>query len=323
MTRRDLTRIGWVVLAGLLVVLACGGPKSPGGERPEHRPTPVALVVEQVISGRLLGASLETPFGVARSPINQYYLTDAGANRILRLDADLKPVDDIGGFGFGAGQFRSPGFCHLDNGGNLWVSDEGNRRAVRLDARLNFVDELRLFDVDSLTDFNHPSGVAVSDYGDLWVADRTGNRIAVFDNVLRFDRVTGDFGYSGGQLTSPEKIIVEPDGDFLVCDAGGARIVRYDQYGNYRGETKLDKHLYPIAAARDGDRLWVIDHHGSALLCLDGKGTVSFRTGPQLIGDSTPLREPTDLTMLPDGRLLVVDSGNARLLLCRIVIDQP
>lgn len=284
---------------------------------------PAALVVERVITGRFLGASLEAPFGIARSPLDQYYLTDAEANRIIRLDAEFEAVDDIGGFGFGVGQFNSPGFCHLDNGGNLWVSDDDNRRVVRLDARLNFVDELRLYDTDSLSDFGQPSGVAASDYGDLWVADRTGDRIAVFDNVLNFDRLIGDYGYSSGQLTSPEKILVESNGDFLVCDAGAARLVRYDQYGNYRGEVKLGNYVYPIAAAKDGDRLWVVDHHGATLLCLDGKGKVVFSTGPQLIGDNTRLREPTDLVLLPDDRLLVVDSGNARLLLCRIVVDQP
>lgn len=323
MARHDLTRIGWVVPAGLLLILACGGPKSAGEEEVDDRPPPAALVVEKVISGRLQGTPLDTPFGIARSPINHYYLTDVGANRVIRMDSELEAIDDIGGFGFGAGQFNGPGFCHFDNGGSLWVSDDGNRRIVRLDARLNFVDELRLSDNDALADFGQPSGVAASAFGDLWVADRTADRIAVFDNLLSFDRLVGDFGYSGGQLTSPEKIVAEPDGGFLVCDAGRARLVRYDRYGNYRGEIELEQLAYPISVARDRNRLWVVDHHASALACVDGRGRTVFRTGPQLIGENTPLREPTDMTLLPDGRLLVVDSGNSRLLVCRIVIDQP
>jgi sugar lactone lactonase YvrE len=323
MARLDLTRIGWVVLAGLLPIIGCGGPDSAGEEEADDRPAPAALVVERVVADDEIGVSLESPFGIAKSPIDQYYLTDAGANRVMRLDAELTAIDNLGGFGFGAGQFNSPGFCHLDNANNLWVSDDGNRRIVRLDARLNFVDELRLLTTDSLSDFGHPSGVAASVYGDLWVADRDRDRIAVFDNVLNFDRLIGDFGYSGGRLASPEKIIIEKNGDFLVCDAGNARLVRYDSYGNYQDEIQLDGYVYPIGAVRDRGRLWVVDHHSSAVLCLNRKGEVVFRTGPQLIGDGTPLRRPTDLVMLPDGKLLVVDSGNARLLVCRIVIDQP
>ncbi len=50
----------------------------------------------------------------------------------------------------------------------------------------------------------------------------------------------GDFGYSGEQLTSPEKIIIDLQDNFVVCDAGAGRIVKYDMFGSFVEEVILD-----------------------------------------------------------------------------------
>ncbi|HVP07691.1 MAG TPA: hypothetical protein VMS71_07610, partial [Candidatus Acidoferrum sp.] len=132
-----------------------------------------------------------------------------------------------------------------------------------------------------------------------------------------------DFGYTGGQLTGPEKIVAYSKDTFYVCDAGNDRIVVYDSYGNYSRRMTDQSWKYPIALAFDGPNLfWLLDRETGtfSLYRTDGMHLRTF--GPQLMGSSESLLNPSDLVVLPGNRLLIADSGSNRLLLCRIIYGQ-
>ena len=306
----------------ILLALACGGP--PGGPRTAPTPPkmPSALLVEQVIEGQVRGQPLSNPAGLAAAPDGVVYLADNGNHRLIRFDSTLKPTHEIGGYGFSAGLLNRPTYIALDNSLNLWVTDEGNRRIVRYDARLNFVDEIELRDEDDPFKFGRPAGVAVTAYGEVWVADADQDRIALFDNAGKFDRFLGEFGYSGGQLRDPEKITGLPDGDFVVADAGNSRLVFYDSYGGFHRESGKTGLVEPIAAAYDGDYLWVLEASGKRVVCLDMAGRRQFMTVPLVLGNRMGLNQSRDIAALPDGRLIIADGGNNRLVVCRIVYDE-
>ncbi len=84
---------------------------------------------------------------------------------------------------------------------------------------------------------------------------------------------------------------------------------------------KLDSDSYPIAATADKMLLWVLDRRNSKLQCFDAEGYLVFEMGPSLPGDQAALKNPSDLLLLPDGMLLISDTGNNRLVLCRIVYE--
>jgi DNA-binding beta-propeller fold protein YncE len=164
----------------------------------------------------------------------------------------------------------------------------------------------------------------VTEYGALWVADRERDRVIVLDNQGRFESFIGDFGYTGGQLSSPEKVVAMPGGaGFVVCDAGNGRLVFYDGYGNFQSELAHEKFEYPIAAAAEpaGD-LWVLDGVSGRLFFVDATATVLFETGPRLPGNDRALKGPSDIVRLADGRLLISDTGNNRLLVCRVILEE-
>ncbi|MGH8016550.1 MAG: NHL repeat-containing protein, partial [Candidatus Zixiibacteriota bacterium] len=169
----------------------------------------VFLIVERVVSGQTLNTSLTEPFGLAESRDGYIFVVDRGNNKVIRLSPELVSEKQIGGFGIGAESFNRPTFVTIDNGLNIYISDENNRRVARYDARLNFVDEIAFKDEEDPFKFGYPSGVGVTSYGEVWVADRDKNRICLFNNVGRFNRFIGEFGSTEGQMQNPEKIVAE------------------------------------------------------------------------------------------------------------------
>jgi sugar lactone lactonase YvrE len=274
-------------------------------------------LVEKVLNQDFHGRALNNPFGLAVDMKGNLIVSDADNDRLVRYRPDLAPDIDIGGFGSGENGFSHPTFMTFDNGLNLLVADEKNRRIARYNSQLIYVDEIQFYDSEDPLKFGYPSGVATTDYGEVWVADRDKNRIAVFNNVGQFDRFVGDYGAPGGQLSTPEKIISGKEG-FLVCDAGNSRLMLYDRYGNFEKKIESNDFGYPIAAVRDSSLLWVLDGSTSEVYCLDSRNKVIFRTGPMLPGDTEGLKQPSDIVMLPSGRLAIADSGNNRIVICRI-----
>lgn len=283
---------------------------------------PAAVVVERIIEGSVLGVKLSKPWGLATTDDGRLFVTDNGNHRLIEFDSNLQPARDIGGFGSAEGFFNRPTFIAIDQSLNIVVTDEGNRRLCRFNSQLLFVESISVFDEDDPLKFGYPSGVALTTYGETWVGDRDNDRIAVFNNVGSFDRFVGDFGYSGGQVISPEAIRLAPRDFFLVCDAGNGRLVLYDEYGNYERELIDDYLKYPISAAPTGSGWWVIDGSTGRIVLITGRGEVLYEIVGQPMGTALPLSQPSDIALLPHDRLAIADTGNDRILICKIVREQ-
>jgi len=307
----------------LILMIGCSKPPRETGESAVMR-APVALLVEQVVDRSVLGLPLREPFGLAADHRGMVYVVDAGNNRLVRFASDMKADRETSGFGASGGLLDRPSFVTLDNDLNLFVSDAGNRRVCRFDAELNYVSEIELSDEDDPLMYGEPSGLALTDYGELWLADHDKSQLAVFDNIGGFDRVIGDFGYSGGQLAKPEKVLADPGRDaFIVCDAGNARLVTYDFYGNFDGQIKHPEFEYPIAATPgEIGGLWVLDNALGRVMLFDAAGRSVFATGPLLAGSNVSLKSPSDILSLRNDRLLIADTGNNRLVICRILYNE-
>lgn len=310
-----------VTATAVFVTLGC----LPAANLPEESRaagSPAAVIVLKTISGEILGNDLNQPAGLTVDFRGNIFLSDAGNDRVVKFDNNLVPIGEIGGQGIQEGLLDEPSFLHIDNGLNLIVAERGNRRLSRFDSRLNFVDVIFFEAFDDPTRFGYPSGVAVADFGEIWVADHEKNRLVIFDNLGKFDRFAGDFGHSGGPLSRPEKLVIDDNGRIIVCDAGNKRLMIYDEYGNYLSRIHVDGLEYPQAVAIDGANLWLLDGHTGVLFYLDRGGYTLFRVGPAIPGSDKILNRPSDIVLLDDNRLLISDSGNNRLLLCRIIRDE-
>ena len=157
----------------------------------------------------------------------------------------------------------------------------------------------------------------------LMMCDEENSRIATFNNIGQFDRFIGGYGYSGGSLHSPPKLTRIRGEKFVVCDAGNRRLAFYDEYGNFDRAIRTEELDFPSAVIQDTDgRLWVLDRTTATIACYATSGNLLYRISDLLPGTDQPLRGPSDLAMMIDGHMLISDSGNNRLLVCKVVFEE-
>ncbi|MBN1834215.1 MAG: hypothetical protein JW820_00115 [Spirochaetales bacterium] len=142
------------------------------------------------------------------------FVSEYGANRIVRTRLDGEELGRFGETGSGPGQLLGPQYLAADEQGYLYVSDWGNARVSKFDWAGNFVLSMGQGAV-----LGSPSGVAVEG-GHVYVADQGKGRIAVFDQSGNFVRAIGE-----GRLVKPEGLVFrDPDTLFVSDDT---RIERY------------------------------------------------------------------------------------------------
>ncbi len=316
------------ILTVLLVAASCGGGAGGGKPAGQERGTrlqpaniPAALVLERELVGRLIETPLRGPTGVAYDGADGLYISDTRNHRVLKVDTTFAVLDDAGGFGAQTGLFNRPMYLAVDFALNILVADYGNRRVARYNSHLEYVDQISLVDPEDPLRFGNPMSAAVTSFGETWVTDPERNEIIVFDQAGQFQRLIGDFGYSGGQVESPTKIILDRQRRFVVCDSDNGRLVRYDLDGNFIDELGDRRLGYPVGVTANRDGYWLIDQETAELILLDDYGEIVAVLPKMLTGSDKPLKQPSDLAAIGTDRLVIVDTGNNRVLLCRIVYE--
>lgn len=152
--------------------------------------------------------------------------------------------------------------------------------------------------------FNHPSDIAVSPTGDIYVSDGYGNSC-----VHRFTadgRHTASFGTPGsgpGQFRVPHSLRVAKDGRLYVCDRENHRVQVFSEDGEYLDQWTDFK--FPMGIHIDADQtVYVTDQVPRlSILNLDGKLLArgrTFENGHNVYSDSR-------------GDLYAVDTANQRV----------
>ncbi|MBN2226911.1 MAG: NHL repeat-containing protein [candidate division Zixibacteria bacterium] len=306
-----------MIPALVLLLLSCG--PRPGQEtRPVA--TPLGLILETVIEGTVLSRSLSQPKGVTVDNTGAVYVVDAGNNRIIRFSRDMQALRDVGGFGTAEGLLKWPTYITADRNLNLYVSEEGNQRISVFDTHLNFGYLIDLVDPEDPLKYGRPAGIAISEFGEVLVADRDNSRIAVFNSFSNFDRFVGGAETSAGYLLKPTGIYLLPDNTILTCDNGNAKIEKFDAFGIYMSSFGGGYLNDPSGiTVDDHGNIWVVDRDPAALCCFDGQGNALYigERGRDAAFDK--MEEPFDVAALPGSRLIVSDVKGDRLLVYHIL----
>lgn len=281
---------------------------------------PAAIVVERSLPNTMLDEDLDQPAGMASDSNGYIYLCDRGNDRIVKLSSDLMPVRDGGGRGDDLGLLKMPAFIIVDDSQGVLVSDVDNRRIERFSMELEGIDQIVLDDPDDPLKYGHPSGLALTSDGGYRIADTDHNRVIELDNVGMFRKFIGDLGDRGGQLDSPQKVLIDNDDNLFVCDAGNARVMVYDRFNSLLRIITHESLESPVAAVFDrGGNLWVLDQTTAQIFCFSASGKLLTDKPLPVLGITPPFDRPTDLLLLKDGRLLITDSGNNRVVVCKVI----
>jgi len=165
-----------------------------------------------------------------------------------------------------------------------------------------------------------PRGLAVAPDGDVYVADLSNARVAVFgpDGAFKFN-----FGKLGpepgkgkpGEFNEPSGVAVAPDGSVYVADAWNGRVQKFDAQGHSLGEYGGARYSFysprNVAVDRAGN-LYVADTGNSAVKVIDPTGKLLKVLGGPGSGKGQ-CNEVFGVAVDSRGDIFVADHGNKRI----------
>ena len=279
------------------------------------------------------------PFGVAVAKDGTIYVADAGeSNRIRKITPDGNVSTLAGGsegFADGVGSsasFNTPSALALGPGGDLFVADTGNNRIRKItpegqvstvagDGTAGYVDGPA-----AKAQFNGPVGLAVSEGGDIYVADTYNDVIRMVATEGQVTTIAGGGtpGYADGEqkaalFDTPCGILIV-NNTLIVADTGNDRLRRVSAEGNVTPFSVSGQDLSsPIGLAVSHDNyLYVTELDRSRVLQVapDGVARVVAGNGPGFADgtDAGRFNQPTAIAIGPISNkpteLYLADSGN-------------
>ncbi|MGH9196750.1 MAG: peptidyl-alpha-hydroxyglycine alpha-amidating lyase family protein, partial [Acidimicrobiia bacterium] len=209
----------------------------------------------------------------------------AGSNLavVLTFDPSGKLVTS-----FGAGMFIFPHGIHVDNAGNVWVTDaqgpdgkDPNRngkghQVIKFSAQGKVLLTLGTAGVagDPPDALNEPCDVVTAANGDIFVADGhsgqnasatpdTVARIVKFSKEGKFIKTWGKWGSAAGEFKTPHGVALDSRGRLFVADRGNVRIQIFDQDGKFLEEWKQFSRTSGIFIDKN-DALYAADSESNA-----------------------------------------------------------
>jgi DNA-binding CsgD family transcriptional regulator/sugar lactone lactonase YvrE len=191
--------------------------------------------------------------GLCFAPDGSLYIADYYGDRVwvMRPNREISVYAGTGEHGFWgdnssalAAHLSYPDHIAVDKDGNLYIADEGNNRIRRVDKSTGVISTV----AGSSDTYGYsgdggpaiharlslPSGVAVADNGDVYIADTGNNRVRKVDaktHVITTVAGVGSPGFSGdgspatqAALYGPVALALTSTGNLYVVDLGNHRI---------------------------------------------------------------------------------------------------
>jgi DNA-binding beta-propeller fold protein YncE len=135
------------------------------------------------------------------------------------------------------GPFEYVADVEEDTAGHLYVTEFGNEAQARVRKLTAAGEHLKSWGTHGSKpgEFLRPRGLAISDAGEVYVADSSNHRIQVFDVEGKFLRQWGTAGTGPGQLQYPHDVALGPNETVYVAEFGNNRIQKFSTTGQSLG----------------------------------------------------------------------------------------
>lgn len=161
--------------------------------------------IVRIASGEVKFKELNNPAGLCVDRFGSLFIADSGNDRIVKFDELGDFVDAFGGFGFGLGFFDKPMSVAVDRNNLIYVADTNNNRVQVLDYDGRPIRSFGE-NGDQPGQFSLPEGIAV-DADLIYVVDTGNKRVQIFNHngdfitsFAGFDRPTGISVSNSGQI---------------------------------------------------------------------------------------------------------------------------
>ena len=153
-----------------------------------------------------------------------------------------------------------------------------------------------------------PSGLAVNNKGQLFVAEYNAHRISVYSENGEFQYSFGSEGSQPGKFSGPQQIYIDQDGLVYVSETGNKRIQVFQQDGRFVRQFGKDVLTSPngVALTKDG-HIIVASEKDNKLSIFSPSGECVHEV------KDVGLKKPYGVAVTDDGFIFVADFGNGRI----------
>ncbi|XP_055625650.1 protein wech [Toxorhynchites rutilus septentrionalis] len=262
------------------------------------------------------------PWGIAVDKDGHIIVADRRNNRVQVFYPNGAYKLKFGSKGTANGQFDLPAGICTDAQNRIIVVDKDNHRVQVFSPNGMFLLKFGTYGKDC-GQFQYPWDVAVNIRGEMLVTDSRNHRIQLFSSEGQF---ISRFSFDGVHhnrylkgLTTPRGICFTPQGDIIVTDFENHRLLLVDASMTkiiaHKGHEGSAVHEFsrPSGVCCDDDgRVIVADSKNQRVMVysplLDFLWAVDIRpsTNSPLAIPTDEKDRPSDVTLLPDGRLVVM-----------------
>ena len=257
----------------------------------------------------------DCPWGVAVNERNEIAVTDCSNNRVQIFSCNGKFIRSFGKKGVKKGEFKDPsGIAYLNNG-NIVVADTYNDRLQIFTERGEYLAQIGNEEIPD-HQFNSPMGLSVDNDGNIIVADANNKLIKIFTPSGQFLRKFG-----GEYLLVDPFHCIQKDQYFIVSDNGDHCIKVFNTEGDFlykfgnigKGDGEF---VEPYCLSVDkAEHLMVCDYANDIVQVLDLSGKFITKIRVPYGGEVEPFELPTSTAVLTDGRIVLTDFYNDRVLI--------